>query len=84
VETVWLRFDKPFWSTDAAAWNLVGTDDDFTSWINLEAVTGEPVLVGIVGGDAARRLAKLSDDQVVDSALRALVPFAGSKLPDSK
>ncbi|WP_394770870.1 FAD-dependent oxidoreductase [Lacisediminihabitans sp.] len=84
VETVWLRFDKPFWSTDAAAWNLVGTDDDFTSWINLEAVTGEPVLVGIVGGDAARRVAKLSDDQVIDSALRALVPFAGSAQPASQ
>ncbi|HAM25509.1 MAG TPA: hypothetical protein DCP11_02090, partial [Microbacteriaceae bacterium] len=77
VETVWLKFDKPFWSTDAAAWSLVGTDDDLTTWFNLEAVTGEPVLVGIVGGDAARRVAKLSDDQLVDSALRALAPFAG-------
>jgi monoamine oxidase len=77
VETVWLRFDEPFWSTDAAAWNLVGTDDDLSTWINLQAVTGEPVLVGLVGGDAARRVVALSDDQLVDSALRALAPFAG-------
>ena len=76
IETVWLRFDTPFWSSDAAVWSLVGTDNDITDWINLQAVTGEPVLVGIVGGKAARRVAKLSDDQLVDAALAALAPFA--------
>jgi monoamine oxidase len=78
VETVWLRFDKPFWSTAAAVWSLVGTDHDITDWVNLQAVTGEPVLVGIVGGKAARRVAKLSDAQVVDAAMTALAPFAAS------
>jgi monoamine oxidase len=76
VETVWLRFDKPFWSTDAAIWNIVGSDSDITEWVNLQAVTGEPVLVGLVGGKAARRVAKLSDDDLVQSVLTALAPFA--------
>ncbi|MET4782470.1 FAD-dependent oxidoreductase [Glaciihabitans sp. UYNi722] len=78
VETVWLSYDKPFWSTDAAAWSLVGTDDDISTWFNLKAVTGENVLVGLAGGDAARRVAKLSDDDLLASALRALEPFAAS------
>lgn len=76
VETVWLRFDKPFWSTDAAIWSLVGTDSDITDWVNLQAVTGEPVLVGIVGGKAARRVVKLSDDDLLGAVLTALAPFA--------
>jgi monoamine oxidase len=76
VETVWLRFDKPFWSTDAAVWSLVGTDSDITDWVNLQAITGEPVLVGIVGGKAARRVVKLSDDDLLQAVLTALAPFA--------
>ena len=78
VETVWLRFDKPFWSTDAAIWSVVGSDSDITDWVNLQAVTGEPVLVGIVGGKAAGSVAKLSDDDLIASVVTALAPFAGS------
>jgi monoamine oxidase len=76
VDSVWLRFDEPFWSTDAAVWNLVGTADDITTWYNLEAITGDPVLVGLVGGDAALRVAKLNESQLVESALASLRPFA--------
>ncbi len=77
VETVWLRYDTPFWSTDAAVWNLVGTGDDLGTWFNLRAITGQNILVGLAGGDAARRLSKLSDDELLVSALHALEPFAG-------
>lgn len=76
IETVWLRFEAPFWSTDAAIWSIVGGDGEITNWVNLQAVTGEPVLVGIVGGEAARRVAKLSDDELIASAMSALAPFA--------
>jgi monoamine oxidase len=76
VETVWLRYDKPFWSTDAAVWSLVGTGDDLSTWFNLQAVTGETVLVGLVGGDAARRVSKLNDGDLLAAALHALEPFA--------
>lgn len=78
VETVWLRFDKPFWTTDAAIWSLVGTDDDISTWFNMHAVTGENVLVGLAGGDAAVRVSKLNDADLLSSALRALEPFAGN------
>jgi monoamine oxidase len=76
VDSVWLRFDKPFWSTDAAVWNLIGTADDITTWYNLQPITGDPVLVGLVGGDAALRVAKLDEAQLVESALASLRPFA--------
>jgi monoamine oxidase len=76
IDTVWLRFEQPFWTTDATAWSLVGTDDDITTWFNLEPLTGEAVLVGIVGGEAAERMEKLSDDDLVDSLRQTLAPFA--------
>jgi monoamine oxidase len=76
VDTVWLRFDEPFWSTDAVVWNLLGTDDDVTLWYNLEPLTGEPILVGLVGGEAALRTEELNDQEFIDSLLLTLVPFA--------
>ncbi|MEO6944962.1 MAG: FAD-dependent oxidoreductase [Lacisediminihabitans sp.] len=76
VDTVWLKFDTQFWKTNAAIWNLVGTDDDLTSWINLQPIIGEPVLVGLVGGAAAARVAMLNDAELSASAMTALRPFA--------
>jgi monoamine oxidase len=77
IDTVWLRFDEPFWTTDAVLWNLVGTDDEITTWYNLEPLTGEAVLVGIVGGAAAERTELLSDEELRAAALSTLAPFAG-------
>jgi len=76
IDTVWLRFDQPFWTTDAVIWNLVGTDDEITTWYNLEPVTGEAVLVGIVGGAAAERTELLDDDELTAAVLSTLAPFA--------
>lgn len=76
VDVIWLRFDEPFWQTDAAVWNLVGSDEDLVRWINLGAITGDPVLVGVVGGDAAARIAELSDDELLAEAMAALEPFS--------
>jgi monoamine oxidase len=76
VDTVWLRFDEAFWSTEAVVWNLVGTDFEVTTWYNLQPVTGEAVLVGIVGGDAALELEELDDDALTDRLVESLAPFA--------
>jgi monoamine oxidase len=76
VDTVWLRFEEPFWTTDAVAWSLVGTDDDITTWFNLEPLTGEAVLVGVVGGAAAERMERLDDGALLDGLRLTLTPFA--------
>ena len=47
----------------------------FTQWINLMPVTGDAVLIGLVGGAAARGLSTLADDDVRDIALASLRPF---------
>ena len=77
VETVWLSYDQPFWSTDASVWHVVGGEGPVTTWVNLLPSTGEAVLVGLVGGDAARGFADLDDDGLVQAVVRSLRPFAG-------
>ena len=94
VEKVWLRYDTPFWTQEAAFWSLVvdapvPSDSTptpsatpsataapmITQWINLMPLTGDAVLIGLVGGSAARAFADLSDDAVRDIALASLQPF---------
>ncbi|MGO1769170.1 MAG: FAD-dependent oxidoreductase [Microbacterium sp.] len=76
VESVWLRFDERFWDTDAAVWHSVGGDAAIRTWINLEPITGEPILVGLVGGEAARAFAELGDDDAAQAATDSLAFFA--------
>jgi hypothetical protein len=75
LETVALRFDEPFWDTEAVVWSIVG-DAPVGDWVNLLPVTGEPVLLGFVGGDAAGEFAELEDDRVLELALTSLAAFA--------
>ncbi|MFD7869478.1 FAD-dependent oxidoreductase [Microbacterium sp. NPDC059771] len=75
IETVWLRWDEAFWENDEAVWHAVGTDAVIPTWINLRPVTGENVLVGIVGGAAAAEFAELSDDDAFDAALASLTVY---------
>ena len=74
-EKMILRFDEPFWSTDATVWTVVGDDVAYPLWYNMLALTGEPMLIGVLGADAALRQAKASDSDALQAALDCLVPF---------
>ncbi|WP_439901722.1 FAD-dependent oxidoreductase [Microbacterium azadirachtae] len=76
VETVWAQFDETFWNVDADVWHVVGGDAPIRTWLNLQPVTGKPVLVGLVGGPEAEAFAKLGDGEaqaVVRESLRFFV-----------
>ncbi|UWF77693.1 MULTISPECIES: flavin monoamine oxidase family protein [Microbacterium] len=72
VETVWLRFDEPFWDAGAAIWHIVGGDGPIRTWLNLEIAIGEPILVGLVGGPDAVGFAALGDREAEDAARASL------------
>jgi monoamine oxidase len=74
-EKLVLRFDQPFWTTKATVWTIIGGDPAYPLWFNLMPVTGEPVLVALVGGDAARAQATGSDDDALAGALASLEAF---------
>ncbi|MCK2035318.1 FAD-dependent oxidoreductase [Microbacterium sp. SSW1-49] len=76
IETIWLRFDEPFGESDAALWHTVGGDALIRTWVNLRPATGENVLVGIVGGQAAEDFAALDDDAALEAALASLTVYA--------
>jgi monoamine oxidase len=75
-----LKFEKPFWSTTATRWDIVGSDTDFPLWLNLQPLTGEPVLVAMFGGEVAGRLSESSDAELLEAALASLEPFIDPEL----
>jgi monoamine oxidase len=77
LDKIWLRFDEPFWDTEAVLWTTVGDDSlDFRVWVNMLPLTGQPVLMGLVSGEHAVALATSDDTEFTDAALRSLEPFA--------
>lgn len=76
VETVWMRFDEPFWDAEETIWHVVGGDGLIRTWINLLPATGEPVLVGLAGGPEAEAFSALSDHDAQVAARHSLAFFA--------
>lgn len=78
LETIWLRYDEPFWDSEATIWHVVGGDQVVRTWINLLPVTGENMVVGLVGGDDAEKFAGLEEEDALLSALTSLEMFLPS------
>lgn len=87
VDVVWLRFDEPFWRADATAptdaaqpefLTVVGRVPTVAGWIDVGVADGsdEPVLVGIIAAEQARRLEELDDEAFRSLVLGDLEPFA--------
>src|SRR5690606_32539718 len=69
IETIWMRFDEPFWRNEETLWHVVGGDALVRTWVNLLPVTGEPILVGLVGADDARAFAELGNGAAAQAAI---------------
>lgn len=82
LETVWMRFDEAFWTTDASIWHVVGGDGLIRTWLNLQPATGEPVLVGLVGAEAAQTFAELNERDAAAAARASLAFFAPAPAED--
>ncbi|WP_323743181.1 NAD(P)/FAD-dependent oxidoreductase [Curtobacterium sp. VKM Ac-1395] len=79
-DKVFLRFPVKFWDS----WVIRqqgAAGSDWHSWYDMSRATGEPVLAALVGGDSARRLERLSDDEVVAEGLAALRHMYGPDVP---
>lgn len=76
TDTVWVHFDEAFWETDAVRWSLLGGDAAITEWLNLEPLTGEAVLVGLVDEDRSAALAELDETALAAAVSASLEPFA--------
>lgn len=76
LDKFWFRFDEQFWSDDTEMWTrLHSKTEPFAEWFNLAPVTGEPVLLSLMGGPLAREWANKSDEEVTDAAMASLQQF---------
>ena len=74
-EVVWLRFDEPFWSTEATVWALLDGDGPYRLFVNLMPATGVPVLGALTGGGDAVAALELDDDAAVAAIMSSLAPY---------
>ncbi|MBA8847187.1 FAD-dependent oxidoreductase [Microcella alkalica] len=81
IETIWLRYAEPFWDEEAALWVLADPEAAVPLWLNLQAVTGEPVIVGVVAGARAIGFGALGEEDAVTAALAGLAPLVGAREP---
>lgn len=72
LEKLFLRFDEVFWG-DAEVIVHLGTEKGtWFHWHAGQSVFGEPVLVCRNGGEAARFLAEMTEEEVVEHAMASL------------
>lgn len=82
LDKVVLAFDEPFWPEDVHTFGFVGEDQPLTEAYNGLIFTGEPVLVCLRGGEAARTRARQSDEEAVAEVVEALAIAADADIPE--
>jgi monoamine oxidase len=76
LDKVWFLFDEPVWDQDALMWtNVTDGDVAFTEWFNLQPVTGQPVLLTLLGGPSVTAWAGRTDKDVEQAAMARLDEF---------
>jgi monoamine oxidase len=78
----YLRFPTIFWPRDVD-WieHIAARRGEWSEWVNLARLTGEPVLLGFNAADYGTAIEQLSDGQIVEAAMRTLRRIYGSAIP---
>ncbi|MFI9784202.1 flavin monoamine oxidase family protein [Kitasatospora sp. NPDC051984] len=80
---VFLRFPERFWPDGVYAIRQHGRPGvPWHSWYDVSAVSGEPMLLTFAGGDFARELEAMTDEEIVASVVGALRGIHGDAVPD--
>lgn len=73
LDKLYLRFPRVFWDDELALFDIAtSVPSRFPEWVNLEPMTGEPVLLGFNAGSYALELEDQSDKQLVAKAMSVL------------
>jgi monoamine oxidase len=82
LDACWLRFPHAFWPDDAHFLGYVSErKGEWSEWLSLVPITGQPVLCGFNAGTYAREIERLGDDDIVAAAMRALRAMFGDEIP---
>ncbi|MFF2495430.1 flavin monoamine oxidase family protein [Agromyces sp. NPDC058064] len=82
-DKVFLQFPERFWQDGAYAIRRLGADGvPWHSWYDVSVVSGTPMLLTFAGGDWARRIEQMPDDEIVASVLEGLRSLYGEAVPE--
>ncbi|GAA1795101.1 flavin monoamine oxidase family protein [Agromyces lapidis] len=80
---VFLQFPERFWQDGAYAIRQLGAGSvPWHSWYDVSAVSGTPMLLTFAGGEWARRIERMPDDEIVASVLDGLRRIYGEAMPE--
>jgi monoamine oxidase len=70
----YFRFPKCFWGKKKDLVNRIDPDGDgaWSTWVNFHKYTGKPVLMCFNRTEHAKRLESMSDDEVIDEAMKVI------------
>jgi monoamine oxidase len=71
LDKVILEFPDVFWP-DVDIISITRDDGHFLEWLNLAKYIGRPVLMGFTAADPARQLETLTDEEIVNDAVKML------------
>lgn len=77
-----LRFPERFWADTDWLGHVARADGQWTQWINMERISGAPVLLGFNAAEFGRAIEGWSDTRIVESAMSALRTMYGRRVPD--
>ncbi|MFF2277030.1 flavin monoamine oxidase family protein [Agromyces sp. NPDC058126] len=82
-DKVFLQFPERFWQDGAYAIRQLGADSvPWHSWYDVSAVSGTPMLLTFAGGEWARRIEQMADEEIVASVLEGLQRLYGDAVPE--
>lgn len=78
----YLRFAETFWADSDWLGYIPRAEGQWAQWINVERISGAPVLLGFNAADFGRSIEEWTDARIVESAMATLRTIYGSSVPN--
>ncbi|WP_080441433.1 flavin monoamine oxidase family protein [Burkholderia ubonensis] len=79
-DKLYLRFPKVFWDNVPVISQRGNQHGKWANWYALQHVVNAPILCALNGGDAARRIERMKDAEIVRDAMERLASIYGSRI----
>lgn len=80
----YLEFERVFWDEEVDWIEYIAKDDDFrnfTQWVSFYNSTKKPILLAFSAGNKALKMESLSDEEIINNALKVLKKIYKTSLP---
>lgn len=84
LNKVYLRFPEVFWDEVEIIGYMSQRRGEWAEWLNMEPITGQPIIMAFNAGSFARQTESWSDAQIIEGAMSALRAMYGDDIPESE